>query len=395
MNTAKYPNRDALRDANDIYLDTMRPFIIRQLKQVRGGKIEDLISRILKPKQRDEFQRVLNETDDIESAIDFSYFPHIIEKHWSAAFVQRFDEDLKFQSMLWLIREGRNSCEHRGTKDLNSEFVRVNLFLISEVLAKINTDKQREVEAIRDELFFDDSAERLEKAEKDIAEYERSLAETKECLAAAESERSEYAEKDAAISEQVDTKERKRKTLDRQLKDEKKRNAKLRSDLSGTKKRLEESEAAQADYKKRLEDASRKLKETKEKLIEDASKKLKETKEKLKEFKATKTKSWKKKPTIVERFESDTTEADRNQVAVEVAKMRINATGSKPLAWRKIREKLGLKNDEFHKVIRPSSGYRAAVIDRIKSLKAQEGGWEYSGNLERLTGIPITEEELA
>lgn len=262
MSTTKYPNRDALRNANDIYLDTMRPFIIRQLKQVRGGKIEDLISRILKPKQRDEFQRVLNETDDIESAIDFSYFPHIIEKHWSAAFVQRFDEDLKFQSMLWLIREGRNSCEHRGTKDLNSEFVRVNLFLISEVLAKINTDKQREVEAIRDELFFDDSAERLEKAEKDIAEYKKSLAEAKEHLADAEAKKKEYEQKNTELSEQVDVKEKQRKKLDRQLKDEKKRTAKLRSDLSGAKKRLEESETAQKGYKNRLETAQKKLKKT-------------------------------------------------------------------------------------------------------------------------------------
>ena len=262
MSTTKYPNRDALRNANDIYLDTMRPFIIRQLKQVRGEKTEDLISRILKPKQRDEFQRVLNETDDIESAIDFSYFPHIIEKHWSGAFIQRFDEDLKFQSMLWLIREGRNSCEHRGTKDLNSEFVRVNLFLISEVLAKINTDKQREVEAIRDELFYDDTPERLEKAEKDIAEYKRSITETEQRLADAESERSEYVEKNAALSKQIDKKENQRKKLDKQLKRAKAQNDKYKKDIAGTKQRLEESEAAQADYKNRLETTSKELKGT-------------------------------------------------------------------------------------------------------------------------------------
>ena len=80
---------------------------------------------------------------------------------------------------------------------------------------------------------------------------------------------------------------------------------------------------------------------------------------------------------------------------MKVVQLRINATGSRPLAWRKIREKLGLGNDQFHKGIRLSEGYREAVIDRIKSLKAQEGGWEYSGKLEFLTGIEITEEELS
>ena len=106
--------------------------------------------------------------------------------------------------------------------------------------------------------------------------------------------------------------------------------------------------------------------------------------------KATKVKARGKKPSNV----SETTEADRNKVAVKVVEMRINASGSKPMSWRRIREELGLKNDQFHKVIRRSAGYRKAVIDRIKSLKTQEGGWEYSGKLESLTGIEITEEEL-
>ena len=102
----------------------------------------------------------------------------------------------------------------------------------------------------------------------------------------------------------------------------------------------------------------------------------------------------KKKSSIAERYRSETTETDRNRVAVKVVEMRINSSGSRPMAWRKIREELGLKNDEFHKVIRPSEGYRKAVIGRIKSLKAQEGGWEYNGKLDVLTGIKIAESEL-
>ena len=102
-----------------------------------------------------------------------------------------------------------------------------------------------------------------------------------------------------------------------------------------------------------------------------------------------------KKLSIAERYAAETTEEERDEVAVKIAELRINASGSKPLAWKKIREQLNLKHDQFHKVIRLSDGYRAAVIDRIKSLKASEEGWEYSGKIDVLTGIELDESELA
>ncbi|MYB01831.1 hypothetical protein F4X90_19460 [Candidatus Poribacteria bacterium] len=270
MSRAEYPNRNALRDANDIYLDTMRPFIIHHLKQVPGETVEDLIGHALTDEQADKFWEELDKDNDIESAIDFSYFPLIIKNRWliiqnrrNYGFAQRFNEDMTVQSMLWLIKDGRNSCEHRGKKDLDSEFVRINLFLIADVLGKINRpDKQHEVEAIRDELFSDDTAERLEKAEEDNVEYKRSLAEAEQLLATAESEKSEYGEKSAALSKQVDEKENQRKKLDRQLKTAKTQNDKYKKDIAGKKQRLKESEAAQVDHKNRLETTLKELKRT-------------------------------------------------------------------------------------------------------------------------------------
>ena len=110
--------------------------------------------------------------------------------------------------------------------------------------------------------------------------------------------------------------------------------------------------------------------------------------------KVTENQGKEKKLSIADRFRANTTEKDRNEIAARVVELRINEEGSKP-AWKKIRKELGLKEDEFHKVIRPSEGYREAVIERIKKLRAQDGGWEYSGKLEVLTGIELTEEELA
>ncbi len=101
-----------------------------------------------------------------------------------------------------------------------------------------------------------------------------------------------------------------------------------------------------------------------------------------------------KKPSVSERYKTETTVETRDEIAVKVAELRINIMGSKRLSWRSIREKLGLKNDQFHKVIRLSEGYRNAVIERIKSLKSAEGGWEYNGKLSVLTGIEDIENYL-
>lgn len=741
MSTRNYPNRNALRDANDIYLDTMRAFIIYHLKQVQGETVEHLIENVLKDEQADEFWRILDETDDIASAIDFSYFPLIIKGQWSYVFAQRFNMDLTVQSMLWLIRKGRNSCEHRGATDLDLEFVRMNLSLIADVLGKISRpDKQREVEIIRDEL--DDTAEqlattskKLEVAVSENAKYKRSLAEAEKHLKVVESEKNDYEDQLETTSKGLETAELERDDYSEQLKVKLKELEDTEGEWNASEERLAAARSEKDDYKERLTTTSRELEgvktkwgaaedrfaaasnelaavqaaknaseerltavwnllatatlenpenrsifpaldtdspvrildrrgrnkkdylrklldqkqpsiiyvQSEEKVEElltsvlpekaDVIEKLYETtpeeKEKeileklengeliavvssstvstlseshcvkhfifchlspdldaffercrpvftstkdgylhfiyeskqdieelaekypdeealrklyekfkdrtpingefidpdnlhselckeneldmttlgiktgfsifkelgfleqngkgIKRLSTTRTRlegsetycrgkqfreeaenspafqyeqsieqiwesilekvnvgnefilrennistelkevtvesliesvegisetaasefvttleppgalSQAREPrlSIADRYVAETTEADRDKLAVQIAALRINATGSRPLAWKDIRAEFGLKNDEFHEVIRPSPGYRKAVIDRIKSLKAQEGGWEYSGKLKSLTGIDdISEDEL-
>ncbi len=750
LSTPKSPNKDDLEDALSkalrIYRNCMRPFIVRHLRKVPGEKPEGLIARALSDQQADQFWTTLDKGDNIGSAIDFSYFPAIIQKNWlieqnrqNYGFNQQFDADMTFQSRLWLIREGRNIGEHEDTK-VDSEFVRTHLFLIGEILNKINElDRQNEVEKIRDDLFSDDTTERLAEGEERLknveaenVEYKKSLLETQERLTDAESKNSKYEKDTAELSKQVDEKENRIKKLLKQQKEAKAQNEKSKKDVARVKKRLEKSEAVQTDYKQRLETTSQELKVIKKeartseenlkttsnqlkeavdewmasvecltatrklftaatigsqeiqkifpsfetdftvrildrrntekknyllglleqkqptiiyvqseemvnklltlvgpekaaaigkrnaqtstaedaeileklgkgeltaivsnttfstlipshciehfvfchlvpssdaffdrcqpaftskkdtylhliydseqdmeglvqkypdrevleqlypeltklaeangnfikienlyrklniaklsietglaifedlqllerngnsiKLLPPAGKKLDESEtyrkgEKLKKetenfqifqhnhsieqiwekmlealnvdseqilressihkmplrvsetegdylndsqtqseqstevvetdsavSQATKGKAQEKKPSIAERYTSETTEADRDEVAAKVVELRINAAGSKGMSWRRIREKLGLKNDQFHKVIRHSPGYRKAVIDRIQKLRARPEGWEYSGKLEFLTGIELSKSELS
>lgn len=93
------------------------------------------------------------------------------------------------------------------------------------------------------------------------------------------------------------------------------------------------------------------------------------------------------KPTAVEKFKSAHTTEEKEKIGRDVAELRINAEGSKPMSWRRIREKLGLRNDEFHKVIRLADHYEESMIQRIESFDS----WEYSGKIEVLLGFTPTE----
>ena len=80
---------------------------------------------------------------------------------------------------------------------------------------------------------------------------------------------------------------------------------------------------------------------------------------------------------------------DPVEIGRKVAELRIDATGSRPLAWRIIREQLGLTRNEFHEGIRLEDHFKESVVERIESF---EGGWESNRNLERLLGFkPVGE----
>ena len=95
------------------------------------------------------------------------------------------------------------------------------------------------------------------------------------------------------------------------------------------------------------------------------------------------------KPPTAEKFHKANTLEDRVEIGRKVAELRINSAGLKPISWHQIRAKLGLKNDEFHKVIRLEDHFHESVIKRIESF---EDGWEYNGKLDRLLGFePVGE----
>ncbi len=153
--TAVYrPNRDALNRAIDIFRDAMRPFVVRRLRTVQGGRVEDVVRGSLRDRQAARFDQGLDESGSVEDAIDFNDFPDIVQRNWRDAFATTFGGDRTVQNALWLIVNARNQAAHPGQQDMDSEYARSILYQVADVLGRINAPgERRAVEDIRERLF--------------------------------------------------------------------------------------------------------------------------------------------------------------------------------------------------------------------------------------------------
>ena len=138
MATIDRPNREALSRAIDIFRDAMRPFLIRCLKRVPKTTVEVAVKRSLSQHHADTFARDFQSSNDLASAIDVNYFPHLVQRNWRDAFAIELSGGKSIQSELWLISAARNQVAHPGTQDLEEDFTRVHLYHISTVLGTIN-----------------------------------------------------------------------------------------------------------------------------------------------------------------------------------------------------------------------------------------------------------------
>ena len=150
----KRPNRTVLSEALDEYRDAMRPFIVRTMRRIKGKNIEDAIYDTLSARQANEFERCLENNSSIEGAIDIGDFPNLISRNWGQVFSQQFGGDMNVQSLLYIITQARNKASHPLDEDLDTEYTRVVLYHIMDVLGKINAPEAKaNVEKERDKLF--------------------------------------------------------------------------------------------------------------------------------------------------------------------------------------------------------------------------------------------------
>ncbi|MCY4567605.1 MAG: hypothetical protein OXD49_04780 [Candidatus Poribacteria bacterium] len=142
--STKYPNREALTRALDLYLNAMLLFVCKCLD-------EQII--------RDELQ--LSPDNDLRDNMEVKDIAALMRRRWNCfqkefRVTDRHSETRYYdaRSVTHLIVEGRNRVSHQRLKDLDHEYTRTRLSLIAEILGEINRPNvQREVETLRDDLF--------------------------------------------------------------------------------------------------------------------------------------------------------------------------------------------------------------------------------------------------
>lgn len=143
MTTVSRPNREALDHALNIFRDAMRPFIVRHLRRVPGTTVEEAIKRSLPHQKVVRFEQNLRDNaGDVAACIDVNDFPHLVQRNWRDTFDTAFGNANTVTPALWLIADGRNQTAHPGSHDLEPEFVRTQLFHISDLLERISAPEQ-------------------------------------------------------------------------------------------------------------------------------------------------------------------------------------------------------------------------------------------------------------
>ena len=170
MAVIERPNKKAVSEAIDIYRDSMRPFIIRHLKRVRGGKVENLIMQALHDGQGNQFQQNLQEGRSVEAAIDVGDFSRLVQCYWQDAFRDAFKTGSDVRDRLFHIAEARNRVSHPPDQDIKLEYAMERLKDISSILADINAPEQSQnVENIMDDIRpFTTSAHRFRQGGRDV-----------------------------------------------------------------------------------------------------------------------------------------------------------------------------------------------------------------------------------
>lgn len=280
----EFHNQEELNKALNIYRHAMCDFIFEYLRRkVRGETAEDLIRRV-----------VNREPSNLEPKHISRIFGH---PECRNLFKQRFgysqvDDRDKYdiKSVTALITMGRNIVSHHaGTTDLDSEFTRTCLFLITDILREINRpDAKEAVETIRDRLFSDESEEHPLEAEN--AALKKDLADMTKQLEAAEAEKAELEKLLKDKSDRLEEMEAERTTYKKRLETASFRvkiteagKTVAEERLSDISNRFEEAEVEKAELEKRLETTLAQLEEVEDKL-DDCNEELDRTRRQLKEL---------------------------------------------------------------------------------------------------------------
>ena len=152
--TSRYPNRDAIRRALDIYIDAMRPFVVRCLRPTSAEGLRAAIVSYLNPGQQQNFaDAIARQGGNIPAAIDIGILRTLINAAWFDHFRSEFKYTDTVRSAVNFITETRNEESHMGLGDHDAGRAYVCLYHITTVLKHTgNTDACRAVADLMNQI---------------------------------------------------------------------------------------------------------------------------------------------------------------------------------------------------------------------------------------------------
>ena len=138
MTTILRPHKVALTEAVDIFRDAMRTFMVHHLRRVPGKRLEEAVKQSLRGNQLAQFEDNLRQGKGVEDSIDINDFPELLRNNWREVFSDLFPRDRVIQNRVSDIREIRNEASHPGSTDLDEEKTRAHIYMIADVLGRIN-----------------------------------------------------------------------------------------------------------------------------------------------------------------------------------------------------------------------------------------------------------------
>lgn len=120
-NVIARPNSAAVFTALGVYLDVMRPFVVRNMPVYPGTANACALLRDSLPlEMQGDFDKQLQRHSGDESlTIEVTHIPHIVKRNWDLSFARKFDRNRTYITRMEGLAKYRNMVSHPSAADVS------------------------------------------------------------------------------------------------------------------------------------------------------------------------------------------------------------------------------------------------------------------------------------
>lgn len=154
-NVIPRPNSAAVFTALGVYLDVMRPFVVRNMPVYPGTANACALLRDSLPiEMQGDFDKQLDKHSGDESlTIEVTHIPHIVKRNWDLSFARKFDRNRAYITRMEGLAKYRNMVSHPSAADVSLGQAESVFHCVEKITTQIERDDASEqVSLIRQRL---------------------------------------------------------------------------------------------------------------------------------------------------------------------------------------------------------------------------------------------------